>query len=328
MSSDTSQMNARGIAPTGADAGRGSHPPRGSARRRRWVAPVILMAPAMVVLAVILGYPLVRLVLNSFQDFGLHALFTGQNEWIGIANYTAIFTDSDFLPVIGRTLVFTLGLCVACMVIGMAMAQLMTRVGGFTRMLLSFILILAWALPTVSSTLVWQWLFQPLYGVFNWVITRLGVFGDYTEHSWTSEPFQAFAIVFILIVWQAVPFVALTLYAGQSQISSDYYEAAMLDGATGWRIYRSVTLPFLRPVLYLVAILQVIWHFNTFNQLWILTQGGPNGKTTTLSIWSFQKAFASNSFGQGSAIAIVTALMLMVITFFYIRRLVHSGEKL
>jgi N,N'-diacetylchitobiose transport system permease protein len=296
--------------------------------RRRWVAPVVLLAPAMAVLAVILGYPLVRLVINSFQDFGLHALFTGENAWIGLENYTTIFTDADFWPVILRTLVFTFGLCVACMVVGMAMAQLMTRVGGPTRMVLSFILILAWALPTVSSTLVWQWLFQPLYGVFNWIITQLGWFGDYTEHSWTSEPLQAFSIVFILIVWQSVPFVALTLYAGQSQIAPEYYEAAMLDGAGAWYIYRTVTLPFLRPVLYLTAILQVIWHFNTFNQLWILTQGGPNGKTTTLSIWSFQKAFASNSFGQGSAIAVVTALMLMVITFFYIRRLVRSGESL
>ena len=175
---------------------------------------------------------------------------------------------------------------------------------------------------------MWQWLFQSLYGVFNWMITQTHLFGDFTEHTWTNSPGQAFFIVFILIVWQSVPFVALTLYAGQSQIAGEYYEAAMLDGATGWQIYRNVTLPFLRPVLYLVAILQVIWHFNTFNQLWILTQGGPNGQTTTLSIWSFQKAFASNSFGQGSAIAIVTALMLVIITAFYIRRLVRTGENL
>ncbi|MGN6126578.1 MAG: carbohydrate ABC transporter permease [Humibacter sp.] len=300
----------------------------GGLRRRAWVAPLALLAPALIVLGVILGYPLVRLVINSFQDFGLRALFTGENQWIGLQNYTAIFTDPQFLPVLVRTLVFTLGLCVACMVIGMAMAQLMTLVNGFSRMLLSFILILAWALPTVSSTLVWQWLFQPLYGVVNWAITQLGWFGDYTQHSWVSDPIQAFGIVFILIVWQSVPFVALTVYAGQSQIASEYYEAAELDGARPFQIYRRITLPFLRPILYITAILQVIWHFNTFNQLWILTQGGPNGKTTTLAIWSFQKAFASNSFGQGSAIAIVTAIILMIITFFYVRRLVQSGETL
>jgi N,N'-diacetylchitobiose transport system permease protein len=120
--------------------------------------------------------------------------------------------------------------------------------------------------------------------------------------------------------------VALTLYAGQSQIPAEYYEAAQLDGASEWRIYRSITLPFLRPVLYLVAILQVIWHFNTFNQLWILTQGGPDSGTTTLSIWSFQKAFAANSFGQGSAIAVITAILLVILTAFYIRRLIRTGE--
>lgn len=296
--------------------------------RGKWIAPFVLLVPAGIVLAAVLGYPLVRLIINSFQDFGLRALFTGKNQWIGFANYTAIFTDGEFLPVLVRTFAFTAALCIGCMVIGMAMAQLMVNVNTFSRMFLGSILVLAWALPTVSSTLVWQWLFQPLYGVFNWMITQLGWFGDYTQHSWTSEPFQAFAIVFILIVWQSVPFVALTIYAGQSQIAPEYYEAATIDGAGGWYTYRNITLPFLRPVLYLVMILQVIWHFNTFNQLWILTQGGPDNETTTLSIWSFQKAFASNSFGQGSAIAIVTALMLMVITVFYIRRLVRSGETL
>jgi N,N'-diacetylchitobiose transport system permease protein len=301
---------------------------RSGAGGPRNLAPLVLLIPTGIVLGAVLGYPLVRLIINSFEDFGLRALFTGTNEWIGFANYAAIFTDPDFLPVLLRTLVFTAALCIGCMVVGMAMAQLMMYVNKFTRMLLSSILILAWALPTVSSTLVWQWLFQPLYGVFNWIITQIGWFGDFTQHSWTGHPLQAFSIVFILIVWQSVPFVALTVYAGQSQIGDEYYEAAALDGASGWFIYRNITLPFLQPVLYLVVILQVIWHFNTFNQLWILTQGGPDNKTTTLALWSFQKAFASNSFGQGSAIAIVTALMLMAITVFYIRRLVRSGETL
>jgi N,N'-diacetylchitobiose transport system permease protein len=296
--------------------------------RGTWVAPLVLLLPAAVVLAAVLGYPLVRLVISSFQDFGLRALFTGTHDFIGFKNYTAIFTDNDFLPVILRTLIFTAALCVGCLVVGMAMAQLMINVNAFTRIVLSSVLVLAWALPTVSSTLLWQWLFQPLYGVFNWVITQVGWFGDFTQHSWTNEPIQALSIVFLLIVWQSVPFVALTLYAGQSQIAAEYYEAAELDGASGRFIYWNITLPFLAPVLYLVVILQMIWHFNTFNQLWILTQGGPDNETTTLSIWSFQKAFASNSFGQGSAIAIVTALMLMVITTFYIRRLVRSGETL
>jgi N,N'-diacetylchitobiose transport system permease protein len=272
-----------------------------TARRPRSWAPLILLAPAGAVLAVVLGYPLVRLVVNSFQDFGLRALFTGDTEWIGFANYAAVFSDPQFGPVLVRTAVFTLSLVIGCLIIGMAMAQMMVHLGRGVRTVLNFVLILAWALPTVSSTLVWQWLFQPVYGVFNWVITRLGWFGDFTSHSWTGNAGDAFFIVWLLIVWQSVPFVALTLY-------------------------RSITLPFLRPVLYLVAILQVIWHFNTFNQLWILTQGGPDSGTTTLSIWSFQKAFAANSFGQGSAIAVITAILLVILTAFYIRRLIRTGE--
>jgi N,N'-diacetylchitobiose transport system permease protein len=323
MSVDTSKTVVTGVAEPGVAES------RSRSRRRRgglsW-PPVILLAPAGIVLAGVLGYPLVRLVINSFQDFGLRALFTGTTEWIGFANYTAIFSDQQFGPVLLRTGVFTVSLVIGCLVIGMLMAQMMTNLGRGIRTVLNFLLILAWALPTVSSTLVWQWLFQPVYGVFNWLITQVGWFGDYTSHRWTGTAGGAFTIVWLLIVWQSVPFVALTLYAGQSQIPAEFYEAAQLDGASGWRIYRSVTLPFLRPVLYLATILQIIWHFNTFNQLWILTQGGPDGGTTTLSIWAFQKAFASNSFGQGSAIAVVTAILLMILTGVYIRRLIRSGE--
>jgi N,N'-diacetylchitobiose transport system permease protein len=323
MSVDTSKaVVTTAVEPGGAES-------RSRPRRRHgglgW-APVILFGPAGIVLAGVLGYPLVRLIINSFQDFGLRALFTGTTQWIGFANYLAIFKDSQFGPVLLRTGVFTLSLVIGCLIIGMAMAQMMTHLGKGIRTVLNFLLILAWALPTVSSTLVWQWLFQPVYGVINWLITQVGWFGDYTSHRWTGTPSGAFLIVWLLIVWQSVPFVALTLYAGQSQIPAEFYEAAQLDGASTWRMYRSVTLPFLRPVLYLATILQIIWHFNTFNQLWILTQGGPDHGTTTLSIWAFQKAFASNSFGQGSAIAVVTAILLMIITSVYIRRLIRSGE--
>jgi N,N'-diacetylchitobiose transport system permease protein len=296
--------------------------------RRRWIAPLLLLFPTAVVLILVVGFPMVRLVVNSFQDFGLRALFTGQTAWIGFANYTAIFTDPEFWPVLLRTFAFTASLVVGSVGIGMYFSELLIRLSKTLRTIFSFILIVAWALPTVASTLVWQWQFQPLYGVINWLITQLGWFGNFTSHSWTSSPGQAFFIIWLLIVWQAVPFVAFSLYAGQSQIPGEYYEAAMLDGAGNWQIYRSVTLPFLGPVLYLVTILSIIWDFNVFNQLWILTQGGPDGGTTTLGIWSFEKAFASNSFGQGSAIAIVTTIILMGVTSVYIRRLFRSGEGL
>ncbi|KRA26033.1 ABC transporter permease [Microbacterium sp. Root61] len=284
------------------------------------------MLPAAIALGVTLFFPLAKMVVNSFQDFGISSLFSGETVWVGFDNYVAMLTDPDFIPVLLRTLGFTVSLVVAIMGIGLALSELMTRISPKVRLILNIVLITTWAIPVVTSVLVWQWLFQPLYGVVNWMITQLGVFGDFTSHNWTGTPFEAFAIVWLLIVWQSVPFAALTLYAGQSQIPAEFSEAARLDGAGGIQLYRYVTLPFLLPQLYLVMILELIWQFNAFTQLWVLTRGGPDGGTTTLSIWSFKTAFASNDFGQGSAIAVVTAVMLLVLTAFYTRRLVKQGE--
>lgn len=293
---------------------------------RQWPIALLLLIPAAIALSVTLFFPLVKMVLSSFQDFGISSLFSDETIWIGFANYAAMFTDPDFVPVLLRTLAFTFTLVVAIMAIGLGLSELMTRISPRLRVVLNVVLIMTWAIPVVTSVLVWQWLFQPLYGVVNWVITQLGVFGDFTSHNWTGTPFEAFAIVWLLIVWQSVPFAALTIYAGQSQIPADYSEAAELDGASGVQLYRYVTLPFLMPQLYLVMILELIWQFNAFTQLWVLTRGGPDGGTTTLSIWSFKTAFAANDFGQGSAIAVVTAIMLLILTAFYTRRLVKQGE--
>jgi len=287
---------------------------------------ILLLLPAAIALGITLFFPLVKMVVSSFQDYGISSLFSGSTVWVGLANYVAMFTDPDFAPVLLRTLGFTFSLVVAIVALGLGLSELMTRIAPKLRVVLNVVLIATWAIPVVTSVLVWQWLFQPLYGVINWIITQLGILGDFTSHNWTGTPFEAFAIVWLLIVWQSVPFAALTLYAGQSQIPAEFSEAARLDGATGFQLYRYVTLPFLLPQLYLVTILELIWQFNAFTQLWVLTRGGPDDGTTTLSIWSFKTAFAANDFGEGSAIAVVTAVMLMVLTAFYTRRLIKQGE--
>jgi N,N'-diacetylchitobiose transport system permease protein len=284
--------------------------------------------PAAAVLALVLGYPLVRLVIISGQDYGLRALFTGHATWLGPGNYDAILRDPDIGPVLLRTAGFCVALVTGTLVIGMTVALLLGVLGPRMRGTVTVCLVAAWAVPNVAATLIWQWLFQPTYGVVNWLLSRLAVFGDFGQHDWFARPVSAFAVVWLLVVWQSVPFVALTLRAGLSQIPRSYYEAAALDGAGGWTRLRVVTLPFLRPILLLVAILSVIWDFNVFNQIWILTGGGPGGATTTLGIWSFTRAFTSGSYGQGAAIAVVSVALLMILTAYYVRRLVRSGEEL
>lgn len=315
--------------PGRADADRSADPARPSRRRRPGAAlPYLLLLPATAVLGLVLGYPLVRLVLISFQDYGLRALFTGVVPWTGWANYRAVLSDPELVPVLLRTAGFCAALVAGTLVIGMLVALMLGALGRRMRSAVTLCLIAAWAVPNVASTLVWQWLFQPVYGVVNWLLTQTGLFGDLTQHDWTTSATSAFVLVWLLVVWQSVPFVALTLHAGLSQIPRAYYEAAALDGAGPLTVFRVITLPFVRPILGLVGILSVIWDFNVFNQIWILTQGGPNQGTTTLGIWSFTTAFSSNSLGQGAAIAVVSVVLLFALTAVYVRRLVRSGEDL
>ena len=301
-------------------------PPR--RRRHPHLLPYGLLLPAAAVLALVLGYPLVRLVIISFQDYGLRSLFTGTTGWAGVANYTAVLVSPELGPVLLRSLGFCAALVVGTLVIGLAVALLMRGLGRRMRAAVMFALIAAWAVPNVASTLVWQWLFQPVYGVVNWLLTRTGLLGDLTQSDWTTSAFSAFTLVWLLVVWQSVPFVALTLHAGLTQIPRAYYEAAAIDGAGPVRVFSTITLPFLRPILGLVVILSVIWDFTVFNQIWILTQGGPEQQTTTLGIWTFTTAFSKNSFGQGGAIAVVSVALLLALTAVYVRRLVRSGENI
>ncbi|WP_245594381.1 carbohydrate ABC transporter permease [Actinospica robiniae] len=304
-------------------------PEKGTPRRRRVSAlPYGLLAPAALILGLVVGYPLVRLVIISTQDFGLRALFTGTTPYIGFANYTSIWDDSQFTAVLVRTVVFAATLVAGTLAIGLGVALAMVRLGRRLRTVSTLCLICAWAMPTVPAALVWQWLFQPTYGVVNWLVSAVHVFGDQRQSDWLAQPVSAFVIIWLLVVWTSVPFVALTLYAGLSQIPAEYYEAAELDGAGFWRTFRVITVPFVRPILLLVTVLSVIWDFNVFNQIWLLTQGGPDGGTTTIGIWSFTKAFASQQYGQGAAIAVVSVILLAAMTGFWVRRLVKSGEEL
>jgi N,N'-diacetylchitobiose transport system permease protein len=291
-------------------------------------APLWLMTPAGLVITALVVAPIVYLVVTSFTDSDQHTLYTGAFDWVGLNQYTAIFTNVDFWWALLRTVAFTAAMVAGSVFVGMAVAQMLTRLGSVIRYIVTVVLILAWAMPTVASSQVWKWLFQPGFGVVNWLLTQLHIFGDLTNVNWAEDSSLAFLCIWFLIVWQAVPFIALTVYAAQSQVASEYIEAARLDGANEWKIYWNVTIPFLRPTVMLMTILSIIWDFNVFNQIWLISQGGPNDATNTLGVFTYKQAFVSFNFGSGAAIAIVTTILLMLFTAFYIRSLLRSGEDL
>jgi N,N'-diacetylchitobiose transport system permease protein len=290
------------------------------------LTPYGLVGPAVLAFAAVLGYPLVRLVWLSVQDFGPRSLFTGEAPFVGLGNFTRVLGDGDFWGVLLRTLVVSVACVVSLMVLGFLLASLLRLVSNWARVMLSVCLVLVWAMPMVSASMIWRWLFEPQYGVLNWAITQVGVFGDFSAHDWFSSPGQALFLIIALIVWKGLPFVALTLYAAMGQIPGDLYEAAGLDGAGRWSTARHVTLPILGPVLAVLVLLEVIWSVNSFTPFWVLTQGGPDGGTTTLGVYSYLEAFTRNDYGGGAAIAIVTVVLLAVLAVLYVRRLFAQGE--
>ncbi|WP_030148106.1 carbohydrate ABC transporter permease [Mycetocola saprophilus] len=304
-------------------------PPTGRGpRRRRNLAPFALLAPGGILLALVTLAPIVFVVFISFTDFGQRSLFTGAFAGVGFDQYTALLGDPEFWYSVLRTIGFTVALVAGSVLIGMGISHLLTRLNTGMRLAVTIVLICAWAMPNVAASLVWTWLFQPGYGVMNWLLTQLHVFGDMTNTNWANDPVLAYTSIWMLVVWQAVPFIALTLNAAETQVPGEYIEAARLDGAGEFRIYRTVTLQHMKPTLFLVTILSVIWDFNIFNQIWLVSSGGPDGATSTLGVFMYTTAFVGFDIARGAAIAVVTTLMLLGLTAVYIRSLIRSGEEL
>ncbi|BDZ49177.1 sugar ABC transporter permease [Frondihabitans sucicola] len=297
-------------------------------KKKRSLAPVWLLSPAGIVILAVLVAPIIYLVFTSFTNYDQRTLYTGAFDSVGFANYVTLLTDPDFWWSLIRTVFFTAAMVIGSIVIGTGVSHLLTRLGTAMRYVVTVVLIFAWGMPNVASSLVWKWLFQPGYGVINWFLTQLHVFGDMTNVDWSNNAFLSYSSIWMLIVWQAVPFIALTLYAAETQIPAELKEAARLDGASEWRVYRIITLTFLKPTLLLVTILSVIWDYNVFNQIWLVSQGGPDDATSTLGVFTFKTAFVGFELGQGAAISVVTTLVLLILTVFYIRNLIRSGEDL
>jgi N,N'-diacetylchitobiose transport system permease protein len=290
----------------------------------RGAAPYLLIGPALVVIAAVMAYPMGFLGSLSLQDYGLRELLQHQGVSVGAANYVRLVTDPLFWQVVVRTVVFcavTVGLSMA---IATSLALLMERVSGPVRLLLSAGLMFVWATPVVVAIDVWQWMFDYEFGVANWALTRLRL-GDFTHHNWFENPVQGFGIIVALVVWGALPFLVITLYAGLMQVPRELVEAATSDGATGWQVFWQVTAPILRPIFAILLSLSTIWDFQVFNQVWIMLDQRPGSEYFLMAVYGYFEAFRVTQYGRGAAVSIVLVAMLMVVTFFYVRQMVRTG---
>ncbi|WP_345538218.1 sugar ABC transporter permease [Phytohabitans rumicis] len=295
-------------------------------RRRPNRMPLLLTMPALVLLAGLLAYPLARMLVLSFQDMQLRNLFAGTSPpWVGFENYKEILTDGVFWSVVRRTAIFTVVSVAISVVLGMAVALLMRRVSKPVRLAMMVAMMFVWAIPQLVSAQIFKWMVDADFGVVNYMIDQIpGV--DFANHSWFADPIQGWAVITTLVVWAGIPFLAITLNAGLTQVPRELTEAATVDGAGPWQTLRHITLPILRPLIIIVTTLSVIWNFGLFTQVWVVRDSKPEQEYQTLATYAFTQAFGRNEYSLGSAISVITVLLMLGVMAFYVRQMFMIGD--
>lgn len=291
--------------------------------------PYLLILPACLVLAVVAAWPLVKIVQLSLQkqESGKYALFHsgGSTPFVGLRNFTGVLTDSTFWTVLARTLVFTMINVGLSLLIGLAVAILLNRVSSWARLILTGVLLFVWAVPSTVSTQVFYWIFSSQYGAANYLLNLLpGV--RMRGHDWFADPHSGLAVVTAVVVWGAIPLLAISLHAGITQVPRDVLEAARVDGAGAWHAFRSVTWPFLRPLLVILTTLSVIWDFGVFNQIWFMRDGHPEPGYQTIGIYMYSQGIGSSHYNLGATVGVLMMLCLLAVMVFYIRQLFRIGD--
>jgi N,N'-diacetylchitobiose transport system permease protein len=303
-----------------------------AARRGRRLGTVLLpywlLAPATLVLGLVLVYPLFRLVELSLQKFGLRQQFGAPADFAGLDNYTRVLGDQQFWTVLGRTVAFCAETVVLTLTVGMLVALLVQRVGRLMRLAMITSLLLAWAMPPLSSTIVWQWMFDTQFGLVNWLLTTLGV-GNYDNHSWLSNSVSFYFVATLVVVWMGVPFIAFTLYAGLTQVPRDLIEAAQLDGAGALKRFRYVVVPMLKPILLILTALSVLWNFRVFTQIYVLQKaGGVSRDTNVLGIYAYRISIGESRFDVGAALAVLMVIIMLLFSLLYLRQMTKTEADL
>jgi N,N'-diacetylchitobiose transport system permease protein len=281
----------------------------------------------LLTIGLILGYPLYFLVRLSLQRYGLFELIRHAGVDIGLANYRSVLRDQVFWHTLLRTVVFTAVNVSLTIVLGMLIALLLVRVSAPIRVLLSSALVLVWSMPVVVAVQVWAWMTSYENGVVNYVLTKVGI-GDFEQHEWYATTVSQLSMVTLLIVWGALPFVAITLYAGLAQVPGDLVEAAAVDGAGSWMTFRDITLPILKPILLILTSLSIIWDFGVFTQAYLLIgQSKITPGNYLMSIYLFEEGYFKSDYGRGAAISLLMLVIVAVLSIVYVRRMVRIGVE-
>lgn len=290
----------------------------------RLTLPVLLLLPALIIIVGLVAYPLVRTVYLSFTDTGLGELIYGGSAWVGLENFKEVFTDDRLRTALINTVVFGSACVIGTMVFGFAVALLLNqRLRGNAFFALA--VLLPWAVPAIAASAIWKWLFDARYGFVNWSLVQLG-FDGFQDYAWFASRESAYVAIFVTVVWQSFPFIALSLLAGLQTLPKETLQAAAVDGANAWQRFRLVTLPLLRPIVAVLVVFSTIWDFKIFDQIYVMAYGVPDRAADTAAVAAYREAFALSHYGLASALAVVLFIVLLALSLAYVRLIGKEGE--
>jgi multiple sugar transport system permease protein len=296
----------------------------GPPRVRRWeshrwrerLAQLMFLVPAAIYMVAFFGYPVVKNFLMAFQKYSTSTFYTGEAPWVGLDNYRAVVTSSVFDKAMVNTVLFTAGSIAGQFIIGLALAVFFRRRFPLNGVLRS-LLLLPWLIPLIVSGAVWRWILDKDNGALNRFLAAVHVA---TGHpGWLTSTSLALVAVIMVNIWIGIPFNVTILYGGLQDINEDLYEAASLDGASGWQRFRYVTWPLLRPVVSVVLVLGVVYTIKVLDLILGLTGGGPANASQTIATQSYQLSFVQFDFGQGAALGNILIAISLVFAIIYLR---------
>ena len=268
-----------------------------------------LLAPGVLILAVFIAYPFVMAIWFALTDISVGTA----GKFVGIENFKKAWLDSIFQTAFWNTCFYTFWATVFKLALGMWLALLLNRHFRFKRMIRAWML-LPFIIPTVLSTFAWRWMFDPTFSVINWTLYHAGWITD--RIPFLSDGDWAMWCAIVVNTWRGTPFFAITLLAGLQTISPSLYEAALLDGSTGWQRFRYITFPLLLPILAIVMTFSIIFTFTDFQLVYAITRGGPVNSTHLLATLAFQRGIPGGNLGEGAAIAVSMIPFLVFATLF------------
>jgi len=269
----------------------------------------IYVLPAIIILSLVTIYPLIYVFYLSLHR---NMPIFGISKFVALKNYMFLLKDERFWNALKNTIYFTGISVMAELLLGLMIAIFLNHPFRGKRIVRAIVLI-PWAIPTVVSAKMWEWIYNPDFGILNYILRE--------NINWLGSPFWAINAAIFMDIWKTTPFAVLLFMAGLKLIPRELYQAAKVDGASDIQIFINITLPLLKPIVLVVLLFRTLDAFRVFDAIYVLTGGGPGNSTETLSIYAYKTLFQTLQFGYGSALSVVVFLCIGIISLFYVRML-------